>query len=77
LDVPHIITRGLLNPHQVKAIKDTTINFTDIDLAFAQNLPLSKNLDIIGFDWKLYDFEGNSMILKETSILLMMIGITL
>lgn len=56
---PYTVTGALLNPHKVKAMKDTTMNFTDIDLAFAQNLPLSKNLDIIGFDWKLYDFEGN------------------
>ena len=65
---PYLVTGVLLNPHKVKAIEVEGVLFEDIDLEYASELTLVNSLDIIGFDWKFYNFdEGYYSVLSNQS----------
>ena len=53
----YIVKGALLNPHNVTANIDTLLNFDDIALADTENFDFKTDLDIIGFDWKYYNFQ--------------------
>jgi hypothetical protein len=57
---PYIVTGVLLNRGIVNAVLDTVHNFSDIDLAIAQNTTLSATLDAIGYEWKTYNFDAGT-----------------
>ena len=54
--VPYSVTGVLLNPNKVVCYKDSLIGFNQIDINVAKQFTLSNKKDIIGFDWKNYDF---------------------
>ncbi len=54
---PYQVTGVLLNPHNVRAIEEDNVLFEDIDLEYASEISLVNKLDVIGFDWKYYNFE--------------------
>ncbi len=55
--VHYEVNGALLNPYKTSALKDSLTNFTDINQAFISNKTCSYNRDVIGFDWKYYDFN--------------------
>ncbi len=56
--VLHYIVNGcLLNNTNTYGYKDSVTNYNNIDKAFAEKVTLTKKLDVIGFDWKKYDFD--------------------
>ncbi|HRY33909.1 MAG TPA: HmuY family protein [Bacteroidales bacterium] len=57
---PYLVTGVLLNPNGVSAAKDTLHPFLSFSLAEASGLTYSTALDIIGYDWKYYDFDAAS-----------------
>jgi hypothetical protein len=57
---PYLVTGVLLNRNSVAAIKDSLDHFQTIDLGAASVIPLSSALDVIGYDWKLYNFDAGS-----------------
>lgn len=57
---PYLVTGVLLNPYRVEAVRDSVNAFDEISLEKAENLILSPQMDIIGYEWKEYDFD-NSM----------------
>ncbi len=57
---PYLVTGVLLNPSGVSAAKDTTQAFLSFTMADAAGLTYSTALDIIGYDWKYYDFDASS-----------------
>ncbi|NNF02264.1 MAG: hypothetical protein HKN22_06230 [Bacteroidia bacterium] len=58
------VTGVLLNPNKVVAYKDSLMNFDDIDIDIAQQLNYSDARDVIGFNWKYYDFGLERFIIK-------------
>jgi hypothetical protein len=55
---PYLVTGVLLNRHIVAVAVDTTANFLDINRDLALSLNYSKAMDVIGYDWKFYDFNS-------------------
>jgi hypothetical protein len=54
---PYLVVGVLLNPHKTTGVADSTLTFEKIDRNVAQNLKLSPQSDVIGYDWKA--FAGN------------------
>ncbi|HET8572840.1 MAG TPA: HmuY family protein [Edaphocola sp.] len=60
IPIPYLVTGVLLNPRQTAAVMDSMISFDKIDLAYAQRKTFSGSEDVIGYDWKTYDFDAGS-----------------
>lgn len=54
---PYLVNGVLLNPHNVSANIDTLFDFEEITINDAANFEFKTELDIIGFDWKFYNFD--------------------
>jgi hypothetical protein len=57
---PYLVTGVLLNRNRVAAIKDSLQVFTSVSLETVNAIPLSSALDVIGYDWKTFDFTAGS-----------------
>jgi hypothetical protein len=55
---PYLVTGVLLNRSNVSAAVDSVTNFTDITLETAGNMKFSGALDVIGYDWKVFNFTA-------------------
>lgn len=55
---PYLVTGVQLNPNQTLAVMDTTYAFDEINLEIAEELPLISQKDVIGYEWKVYDFDN-------------------
>jgi hypothetical protein len=49
---PYLVTGALSNRYGVEVAEDTIMDFNSIDLEKAMNMDFSKDLDLIGYDWK-------------------------
>lgn len=58
IPIPYLVTGVLLNPYQTAAAMDSTVSFDQIDLSYTQQVTLSDSIDVIGYDWKTYDFDA-------------------
>jgi hypothetical protein len=68
---PYQVTGVLINPHNVRAIREDSVLFEDIDLEYASEISLINKLDVIGFDWKFYNFdEGFYSVLSDQSYII-------
>ncbi len=56
---PYLVTGVLLNRYQVAAIQDTLHTYENLTHAEAESLSLSTRMDLIGYDWKYYDFDNS------------------
>ena len=54
---PYMVNGALLNPHNVSANIDSLLEFYDITINDTYDFEFKTDLDIIGFDWKYYNFE--------------------
>lgn len=54
---PYLVTGTLINSTGVKATADSVNTFESIELADTANYPFYTRLDIIGYDWKEFDFS--------------------
>lgn len=57
---PYLVTGVLLNPYKVVASKQNEISFSDITLKNSKDLELTPTADIIGYNWKVFDFKAAS-----------------
>jgi hypothetical protein len=57
-DYPYLVVGVLLNPNGVTAALDTTHNFLDLTSDDITDLIFTQQSDLIGYDWKYYDFDG-------------------
>ncbi|MEZ4906159.1 MAG: HmuY family protein [Saprospiraceae bacterium] len=64
--LPYTVVGALQNPYNVKVVKDTKTDFDDIDLDFVNSVSFSDSLDIIGFDWKYYNFDQDNYSIVDT-----------
>lgn len=60
IPIPYLVTGVLLNPYKTAAAMDSSLSFDKIDLGYAQQKTLSESEDVIGYDWKVYDFDAGS-----------------
>jgi len=54
---PYLVTGVVLNPNEVAAALDTIHEFTSIELGDTIDLQLTTIADVIGYDWKYYNFD--------------------
>lgn len=54
--LPYLVVGGLSNPDRIESYVDSTVNYTDIKLTDLNNNYFLPNRDVIGYDWKKYDF---------------------
>jgi len=57
-DYPYLVVGVLLNPNEVVAARDTIHDFTDISAENILALEYTTQADVIGYDWKYYDFDN-------------------
>jgi hypothetical protein len=57
-DYPYLVTGVLLNPNGSVAVRDTLHEFTDITRENALELDFTSQADVIGYDWKYYNFDA-------------------
>lgn len=57
---PYLVTGVLLNPFKTVAALDSVTPFEEVNFEFAEKKNLVNQKDIIGYEWKDYDF-GNGM----------------
>jgi len=57
---PYLVTGVLINRNQVEVAIDTVNDFTAITFDIAKNMNFTSKLDVIGYDWKYYNFDAGS-----------------
>jgi hypothetical protein len=65
---PYLVTGVLLNRNNVEVAIDTIHEFSSITIAQSIQLPFSKSLDAIGYEWKNYDFETGAYTVNSKKI---------
>jgi len=61
--VPYLVT-GVLSNRNLTKIEQTDLSFDNVDYAYASTAAFSDDLDIIGYDWKFYDFDLATYIIQ-------------
>jgi hypothetical protein len=54
---PYLVVGVLLNPNGVIAALDSIHDFTELDANVLTDLEFTKQSDVIGYDWKYYNFD--------------------
>ena len=57
-DYPYLVVGVLLNPNGVAAVRDTIHDFMDMTRDDITYLSFSTQADVIGYDWKYYNFDA-------------------
>jgi len=65
-EYPYLVTGVLLNRNGVTACADSNSVFDEINFNYAQNKELSHQMDIIGYNWKAYDFDSQTYTVKDS-----------
>lgn len=55
---PYLVTGVLINPYKTVAALDTTIQFDEVSFDIAEKQNFVSRKDIIGYEWKEYDFDN-------------------
>ena len=55
---PYLVNGIHINTYKNEAAVDSTLNFYKIDLSTALSLKFKEQRDVMGFDWKVYDFNN-------------------
>ncbi len=61
--LPYLVTGALINPNISVAV-DSITDFSLIDYAKALNYAYSNRRDVIGYDWKRFDFTSQAYVMK-------------
>ncbi|MEO6166889.1 MAG: HmuY family protein [Chitinophagales bacterium] len=62
--LPYLVTGVLINPGIAVAI-DSTLSFGDIDYEKALTFSYSDKRDVIGYDWKYFDFDNAAYVVRS------------
>ncbi len=57
-DYPYLVVGVLLNPNGVFAARDSIHDFMDLDADDVTDLEYTSRSDVIGYDWKYYNFDN-------------------
>jgi hypothetical protein len=63
--VPYLVRGVLINPYKVKAVPDTTFDFSEIMINDTADFNYSAQRDAIGYQWKYYDFDNGTYSVLE------------
>jgi hypothetical protein len=66
-ETAYLVTGLLTNRNAVRAYK-SDIAFDDIDYGYASTVDYSADLDIIGYDWKVYDFDAATYVIDFSKV---------
>lgn len=55
---PYTVMGVLLNPYNTTAVADSVTGYENIKTAYIANAKFCKDRNVIGFDWKSYDYVG-------------------
>jgi hypothetical protein len=55
---PYRLTGVLFNPYQTSGVLDTIVGYNNIDINTIGQVKFSRDRDVIGYDWKLFDFSN-------------------
>ncbi|MBC7383735.1 MAG: HmuY family protein [Bacteroidia bacterium] len=67
----YYVTGININPKTISVAVDSTLTFEDIGIHDIENLRYSNRRDVMGFDWKVYDFnKGKYMVRKYVTYLI-------
>ncbi len=61
--LPYLVTGILINPN-ISVSVDSSMNFADINYQIAASLSYSNKRDIIGYNWKYYDFSTQAYVVR-------------
>jgi len=61
--LPYLVSGVLINPNIAVAV-DSSLNFSDIDYSKAVTLTYANRRDIIGYNWKYYDFNSQAYVMR-------------
>jgi len=61
---PYLVTGLLINRKGVEVATDSVHLFSALDRSLALTLDYSKALDVIGYDWKFYDFDSGAYTIR-------------
>ncbi len=67
---PYSVNGVLLNPYRTEALEVKGRNYEGIDLAYAENQFFSNQIDLIGYDWKSFDFGTNTYQIDQSRVYL-------
>lgn len=62
---PYEVNGVLLNPNKVTAAADSSSTFDALSFDNTTSLPFTTNRDVIGHDWKTYDFNTGRYVVKK------------
>ncbi|MFZ4520368.1 MAG: HmuY family protein [Bacteroidales bacterium] len=65
LPYPYLVTGVLLNRFQVAAVADSLTDFMAITRDMARNMTYSNAMDVIGWEWKTYNFDTGVYTIKN------------
>lgn len=68
LSTPYLVTGCLLNRYKTMAKADSITAFNSINYDFALSQLLSSNINVIGYDWKEYNFTTSSYLVFPNKI---------
>jgi hypothetical protein len=74
IPTPYLVLGVMLNPNAVMAAVLYDVDFNKVDFEYVKNLPLSSRKDVIGYEWKKYNFTTgiyevrtqNTYIIRDT-----------
>ncbi|MCY7409880.1 MAG: HmuY family protein [Chitinophagales bacterium] len=61
--LPYLVTGILINPN-ISVSVDSSMSFADINYQIASSLSYSNKRDIIGYNWKYYDFSTQAYVVR-------------
>lgn len=64
--LPYSVTGVLTNPNGAGAILETETPYEDIDRALATTLVFGTREDVVGYEWKTFDFSGSNFQIDPT-----------
>ncbi len=66
--LPYVLRGVLINPNKVEICELNGVDFTAIKRDFALNQSYSKTSDMIGYDWKTYDFNTGRYTVNQARV---------
>lgn len=68
LSEPYLVVGCLTNTPMVYACLTKSMSFENVNYDYAINQPLSQNTNIIGYNWKEYDFSSSAYIIHPENV---------
>ena len=63
----YLVTGVLLNPYQTTATEEWNTDYNEIDYNDALDMDFTADSDLIGYDWKFYDFGAGGFVILDVN----------